>query len=113
MASFGAALTLRNLLEFVFTSRPAYFSSELQIAMPLGGGMRATPDQLFSLGVAAVLVVLVHLLLTRTAIGRSMRAVSREPAALRRRRHRRARRRAHGLGARRRRSPAWPASSPG
>jgi branched-chain amino acid transport system permease protein len=79
MASFGAALTLRNLLEFVFTSRPAYFSSELQIAMPLGGGMRATPDQLLSLGVAAVLVVLVHLLLTRTAIGRSMRAVSENP----------------------------------
>jgi branched-chain amino acid transport system permease protein len=79
MASFGAALTLRNLLEFIFTSRPAYFSSELQIALPLGGGMRATPDQLLSLGVAAVLVVLVHLLLTRTAIGRSMRAVSENP----------------------------------
>jgi branched-chain amino acid transport system permease protein len=79
MASFGAALTLRNLLEFIFTSSPAYFSSELQIAMPLGGGMRATPDQLFSLGVAVVLVVLVHLLLTRTAIGRSMRAVAENP----------------------------------
>jgi len=79
MASFGAALTLRNLLEFIFTSRPAYFSSELQIAMPLGGGMRATPDQLLSLGVAAVLVALVHLLLTRTPIGRAMRAVSENP----------------------------------
>jgi branched-chain amino acid transport system permease protein len=76
MASFGAALTLRNLLEFIFTSRPAYFTGELQIAMPLGGGMRATPDQLLSLGVAAVLVVMVHLMLTRTAMGRSMRAVS-------------------------------------
>jgi branched-chain amino acid transport system permease protein len=79
MASFGAALTLRNLLEFTFTSRPEYYSSELQMAMQLGGGMRATPDQLLSLGVAAVLVVLVHLLLTRTAIGRSMRAVSENP----------------------------------
>jgi branched-chain amino acid transport system permease protein len=79
MASFGAALTLRNLLEFIFTSRPAYFTRELQIALPLGGGMRATPDQLLGLGVAALLVVLVHLLLTRTAIGRSMRAVSENP----------------------------------
>ncbi|MBP7001926.1 branched-chain amino acid ABC transporter permease [Amaricoccus sp.] len=79
MASFGAALTLRNLLEFLFTSRPAYYSEELQIAMKLGGGMRATPDQLLSLGVAAVLVALVHLLLTHTAIGRSMRAVSENP----------------------------------
>ena len=80
MASFGAALTLRSLLEFVFTSTPFYYTQELQIAMKLGAGMRATPDQLLSLAVAAVLVVLVHLLLTRTAIGREMRAVSENPA---------------------------------
>lgn len=76
MASFGAALALRSLLEFIFTARPAYFTTALQIAMPLGGGMRATPDQLLSLGVSLVVVVLVHLLLTRTDIGRAMRAVS-------------------------------------
>lgn len=79
MASFGAALTLRSLLEFIFTSNPAYYSRALQIAMPLGGGLRATPDQLLSLAVAAVLVVAVHLMLTRTPIGRSMRAVSENP----------------------------------
>jgi branched-chain amino acid transport system permease protein len=76
MASFGAALTLRSLLEFIFTSQPAYFTNALQIALRLGGGLRATPDQLLSIGVGAVLVVAIHLLLTRTAIGRSMRAVS-------------------------------------
>ena len=76
MASFGAALTLRNFLEFVFSSQPLYYSKALQIAFPLGGGLRATPDQLLTLSVAAVLVGSVHLLLTRTAIGRSMRAVS-------------------------------------
>ncbi|MEQ1951079.1 branched-chain amino acid ABC transporter permease [Mesorhizobium sp. CN2-181] len=79
MASFGAALTLRSLLEFIFTSKPAYYTKALQIALPLGGGIRATPDQLLSLGLAAVLVVAIHLLLTRTAIGRSMRAVSENP----------------------------------
>jgi branched-chain amino acid transport system permease protein len=79
MASFGAALALRSLLEFIFTSKPAYFSKALQIALPLGGGLRATPDQLLSLAVAVVLVVAVHVLLTRTAIGRSMRAVSENP----------------------------------
>ena len=76
MASFGAALTLRNLLEFVFTSQPAYYTKALQIAFPLGGGLRATPDQLLTLAMAATLVGSVHVLLTRTAIGRSMRAVS-------------------------------------
>jgi branched-chain amino acid transport system permease protein len=80
MASFGAALTLRSLLEFVFTSKPEYYSRELQIALRLGAGLRATPDQLLGLAVALVLVVLLHLLLTRTAIGRSMRAVSENPA---------------------------------
>jgi branched-chain amino acid transport system permease protein len=79
MASFGAALTLRSLLEFIFTSKPAYYSKALQIAVKLGAGLRATPDQLLSLGLATVLVIAVHLLLTRTAVGRSMRAVSENP----------------------------------
>src|SRR5690348_4560846 len=76
MASFGAALTLRSFLEFLFSTKPAYYTKALQIALPLGGGMRATPDQLLTLGLSAVLVVAIHLQLTRTAIGRSMRAVS-------------------------------------
>ena len=79
MASFGAALTLRNLLEFAFTGKPQYYTSALQIAIRLGGGIRATPDQLLSLVVAVLVVGGVHLLLTRTAIGRSMRAVSENP----------------------------------
>jgi len=79
MASFGAALTLRSLLEFIFTSKPAYYTKALQIAVKLGGGLRATPDQLLSLGVAAILVLAVHLMLTRTATGRAMRAVSENP----------------------------------
>jgi branched-chain amino acid transport system permease protein len=80
MAGFGAALTLRSLLEFVFTSKPTYFTDALQIARPLIGGARATADQLLGLGLAVVLVTLVHLALTRTAAGRAMRAVSENQA---------------------------------
>ena len=76
IASFGASLALRSLIEFVFTSKPVYLTRELQIAMPLGGGLRATPDQMAMLGVAAVLVALVHVVLTRTDTGRAMRAVA-------------------------------------
>ena len=79
IASFGAALTLRNLLEFIFTSMPAYYTRSLQIALRFGQ-VRATPDQLLSLAVTATLVAALHLLLTRTAIGRAMRAVSENPA---------------------------------
>jgi branched-chain amino acid transport system permease protein len=80
MASFGASLALRSLLEASFTSRPAYYSRALQIARPLGGGLKATPNQLLMIAVTALLVVAVHILLTRTRIGRAMRAVSENPA---------------------------------
>jgi branched-chain amino acid transport system permease protein len=79
MASFGASMALRSLLEFIFTARPAYFTRELQIARPLGPGLRATPDQLLVIGLTAVLVLALHLLVTRTATGRAMRAVSENP----------------------------------
>ncbi|HTO85809.1 MAG TPA: branched-chain amino acid ABC transporter permease [Methylomirabilota bacterium] len=83
IASFGASLALRSLLEFMFTSEPTYFSRELQIAFPVGAGIRITPDQLCMLGLAGVLVVAMHLLLTRSHIGRAMRAVSENPALAR------------------------------
>ena len=83
IASFGASLALRSLLEFLFTSEPTYFSREIQIAIPLGAGIRVTPDQLCSLGLTALLVGAMHLLLTRSHIGRAMRAVSENPALAR------------------------------
>jgi branched-chain amino acid transport system permease protein len=83
MASFGASMALRALLEFLFTSSPRYFSRDLQIAMPVVPGIRVTPDQMALLGVTAVLALAVHLLLTRTHVGRAMRAVSENPALAR------------------------------
>jgi branched-chain amino acid transport system permease protein len=83
MASFGASMALRSGLEFLFTSRPAYFNRELQIAMRLPFGLRVTPNQLALLALAAMLVTALHLLLTRSQIGRSMRAVSENPALAR------------------------------
>jgi branched-chain amino acid transport system permease protein len=83
MASFGVSMALRSLLEFVFTSRPVYFSRELQIATPIGLGMRVTPDQTVLLGMAAMLMIGMYLLLAHTQIGRSMRAVSENPALAR------------------------------
>lgn len=83
IASFAASLALRSLLEFLYTPAPTYFSRELQIAIPLGAGVRVTPDQLCTLGLTAVLVGAMHLLLTRSHIGRAMRAVSENPALAR------------------------------
>jgi branched-chain amino acid transport system permease protein len=69
-------------LEAIFSSRPVYLSQELQIAMRIGG-LRITPDQLALLGVAVLLVGALQLLLTRSNAGRSMRAVSENPALAR------------------------------
>ena len=84
IASFGAALALRNLLLFIYGGVPEYYSQELQIAVALvprriGGGLRITPDQLFVLGLTAVTVVGVHLFLSRSTLGRAMRATAMNP----------------------------------
>ncbi len=84
IASFGAALALRNLLLFFYGGVPQYYSQELQIAIALlprsvWGGMRVTPDQMFVLGLAAVTVVGVHLFLSRSTLGRAMRATAMNP----------------------------------
>lgn len=80
MASFGASMALRSLLEFIYTAQPAYYSTALQIARPIGLGMRATPDQMLVVGLSVALVVALHLLVTRSATGRAMRAVAESPA---------------------------------
>ena len=79
IASFGASLALRSLLEFIFTSRPVYFTREIQVALPIVPGIRLTPDQVATLGLTVVLVGAMHLLLTRSHIGRAMRATSENP----------------------------------
>jgi branched-chain amino acid transport system permease protein len=84
IASFGAALALRNLLLFLYGGVPQYYSQELQIAVNLvprnvWGGMRITPDQMFVLGLTLVTVVAVHLFLARSTLGRAMRATSMNP----------------------------------
>lgn len=84
IASFGAALALRNGLLFLYGGVPQYYSQELQIAVHLLprrllGGLRITPDQLFVLALTAVTVVGVHLFLSRSTLGRAMRATSMNP----------------------------------
>lgn len=80
IASFGASLAVRNLIVFGFGPQPEYFTRDLQIAMPILPGLRVTPDQLFVLGLAAALVVALHLFLTRSTLGRAMRATAENPA---------------------------------
>ena len=83
MASFGASMALRSFLEFLFTGQPTYFSHAIQIATPVGLGIRITPDQAVLLAMTAILLIAVHFLITKTQTGRSMQAVSQNAALAR------------------------------
>jgi branched-chain amino acid transport system permease protein len=85
IASFGAALVLRNLLLFWQGGVPKYYSQNLQIAIALLprrvlGGLRFTPDQLLVLAVTLATVTALHLFLRFSVLGRSMRAAAINPA---------------------------------
>jgi branched-chain amino acid transport system permease protein len=88
IASFGAALALRNLLLFWQGGIPRYYSENLQIAIPflprsVWGGLRVTPDQFFVLTLTLVTVTGLHLFLRHSTLGRSMRATALNPGLAR------------------------------
>jgi branched-chain amino acid transport system permease protein len=88
IASFGAALALRNLVQFLYGTLPEYYSREIQIAIRLVprdvlGGLRITPDQMLVIGLTVALMVALQLLLTRSTLGRAMRATAQNPALAR------------------------------
>jgi branched-chain amino acid transport system permease protein len=82
IASFGASLALRHLLVFLHGPQPDYFTTEIQIAYPILPGVRVTADQLVVLALTGLLVIALHLVLTRTTLGRAMRAASENPVLL-------------------------------
>jgi branched-chain amino acid transport system permease protein len=88
IASFGAALALRNLVQFIWGTLPEYYTREIQIAIrfvprDVLGGLRVTPDQLLVLGLTAAAVVGLHLFLTYSTLGRAMRATAMNPSLAR------------------------------
>jgi len=78
-ASFGVALLLRHIIVLIFGPSPLYYTNALQFAVLLPGGVRVLPDQVFLLGLTIAVVVALHLFLTRSRTGISMRAVAESP----------------------------------
>ena len=78
-ASFGVALILRHLVVLFWGSDPIYYSNALQFAILLLGNVRVMPDQVFLLGLTFVVVIALHLFMTRTRTGIAMRGVSESP----------------------------------
>jgi branched-chain amino acid transport system permease protein len=76
--SIGVSFILRHAVLFVFGSNLLQFAVPLQRPY-VWGPVRLTPYQILTLVVAAVLVLAVHLLLSRTKLGRILRATADNP----------------------------------
>src|SRR5699024_2990621 len=75
ISSFGAGLILRALVQLIFGPGNHVHRSGISIPFRVQAVV-VTPNSLWVLFGASVMVVLVHLFLTRTRMGKSMRAMS-------------------------------------
>ncbi len=75
ISSVGVAFGLRALVQFIWSPSPQYYIRKIQIARDYFG-IRIKPDQIFIVILTALLVLAVHLFLTRTKMGKAMRATS-------------------------------------
>lgn len=82
MASFGVALMLRNLIVMVAGNEPYYYAFAIEPALDLGG-VRVTRNELATVAATVIVVLALHLFLSRTTLGKSMRAVAENPSLAR------------------------------
>ncbi|MFZ5824146.1 MAG: branched-chain amino acid ABC transporter permease [Bacillota bacterium] len=75
IASIGIGLFLQNLVIFIWGTDQLPYPVPAQRGLSILG-VRVTPVELWIIGGALVLMVLVHLLLTQTRLGKEMRAVA-------------------------------------
>ena len=75
ISSVGVAFGLRALLQFFYSPQPQYYIRKIQVGREFLG-LRIKPDQIFIIAVTGLLVLLLHLFLTRTRLGKAMRATA-------------------------------------
>ena len=79
VASLGVAFILENLTRLAYGNATRSFAIEL--ARPLRFmGIRMNEEQLMAIAIAALTMVAMYLLLTRTSLGRAMRAIADNPS---------------------------------
>ncbi|WP_428528412.1 branched-chain amino acid ABC transporter permease [Roseibium sp.] len=80
-ASFGMALIIRNIIGLVFGLSAELYSRDIAFAMILSRDplLLVKPDQVFVLIAALILMFALHLVLSRTTFGFSLRAVAENP----------------------------------
>ena len=75
IASFATALVLRSFIQMVWGSSNQVYQTGIQLPWRIGP-LTLKPDHLLIFIAATVLVIGVHLFLTRTKMGKAMRAMS-------------------------------------
>jgi branched-chain amino acid transport system permease protein len=80
-ASFGVALIIRNGISLLFGLKSHLYSNEIVFAIVVSRDplLLIKPDQVFILIAALVLMVLLHLVLSRTTFGYALQAVAENP----------------------------------
>ncbi|MGH7210024.1 MAG: ABC transporter permease subunit, partial [Acetobacteraceae bacterium] len=79
IGSFAVGLLVRSLVALLFGVNERTPDRDLEIAMPLGAGVRATPTEIAIVLLSGVLILLLHLVLSRTTLGKTLRAVAENP----------------------------------
>jgi branched-chain amino acid transport system permease protein/neutral amino acid transport system permease protein len=80
MASLGMEFLLRGIIYLIWGSDfHFYYSGRSNPALQLPLGLRVQADQLFVFALALILVVVLYWMLTRTRIGKAMRATADNP----------------------------------
>ena len=79
MASLGVAIALRGLVQVIWSGETQHYPREFRQVFRLPLDVRIPPDSVFIAVVAVVLVVGVYLVLTRTKMGKAMRATADNP----------------------------------
>ncbi len=80
-ASFGVALIVRNLISLIFGLKTKLYDEEIVFATVISTDplLLIKMDQVFILVIAVVIMLIFHLILSRTTFGFSLKAVSENP----------------------------------
>lgn len=78
ISSFGVALILRSVIQLIWGPDNIVYSSAIQLPWRFAG-LRLRPDHATILAATIALVVLLHLFLQHTRMGKAMRAMSDDP----------------------------------
>jgi branched-chain amino acid transport system permease protein len=77
-ASFGVALVMRNVIGLIFGLKTMHYSTDIAFAVVVSTDplLLVKPDQLFVLAISVLVMTLLYLIMTRTVLGFTLRAIS-------------------------------------